>query len=185
MKSIAAATGMVLLLASAGCDRATQPSESPASPNGEEKHTERAPDDTMPKAEEEMSDQTEGRKIDPDSREEYIRRAEEKMAKLEKKIAELQQKLAAESGAARDTLSQWEEKLKTRLAESKDELAELKTRGSGAWNELQKGFANAFSDLRDAYQNAVKEMETPADVDPETGDEKEAADRHMDEHNRN
>ena len=103
------------------------------------------------------------RRYAADQRQEALKKAEELLNDLDRRIEEtetqLDEKWDQMSTAARERAK---ETLKA-LRQSRTELAEwyggLKHSSDGAWEQMKKGFSDAYTDLGEAWQKARKEFE--------------------------
>ncbi len=98
-----------------------------------------------------------------DQRQEALKKAEELLNDLDRRIEQTEQQLDEKwdemSTTARERAR---ETLKT-MRQSRTELAEwyggLKHSSDGAWEQMKKGFSDAYRDLGEAWQKARKEFE--------------------------
>jgi len=73
-------------------------------------------------------------------------------------IASLERKASKASGEAKAQFQSDVKELKVKRAEAAKKLDEMGKATGAAWDEAKNGFADAYKDLHDSYQKAVKKL---------------------------
>lgn len=81
-----------------------------------------------------------------------------KLVEYGEKIDLLQAKTDKLEGDARTKAEQQLEALRKKYGDVSDKLDELKSSGTGAWDQLKSGISAAMEDLGKAYKNAADEL---------------------------
>ena len=76
----------------------------------------------------------------------------------DREIKELDRKAAKASGEAKAQFESDRKELKAKRAEASRKLDEMGKASSAAWDEAKNGFADAYKDLHDSYDKAVKKL---------------------------
>jgi len=77
---------------------------------------------------------------------------------LEVKIKELEAKASRASGETKVKAQQQIDELKQKRDQAQKKLAELKEASAASWDAAKTGFADAYRDLRQAYDKAAGEF---------------------------
>jgi len=76
----------------------------------------------------------------------------------DREIKELDRKASKASGEAKAQFKSDMQELKTKRKEAARKLDEMGKASGAAWEEAKNGFADAYKDLHDSYQKAVKKL---------------------------
>ena len=76
----------------------------------------------------------------------------------DREIKELDRKASKASGEAKQQFQSDAKELKAKRKEASKKLDEMGKATSAAWDEAKNGFADAYRDLHDSYEKAVKKL---------------------------
>ena len=76
----------------------------------------------------------------------------------DREIASLEKKAAKSTGEAKAQFQSDIRELKAKRAAAAKKLDEMGKASSGAWDDAKNGFADAYKDLHDSYNRAVKKL---------------------------
>jgi hypothetical protein len=76
----------------------------------------------------------------------------------DREIGSLEKKAAKTSGEAKAQFQSDIHELKAKRAAASKKLDEMGRASSGAWDDAKNGFADAYKDLHDSYNKAVKKL---------------------------
>ena len=76
----------------------------------------------------------------------------------DREIKELDRKASKASGEAKAQLQEDMKELKVKRAHAAKKLDEMGKASGAAWDEAKNGFADAYKDLHDSYNKAVKKL---------------------------
>lgn len=76
----------------------------------------------------------------------------------DREIKELDRKASKASNEAQAQFKNDMNELKAKRAEASKKLDEMGKASSAAWDEAKKGFADAYKDLQESYDRAVKKL---------------------------
>ena len=76
----------------------------------------------------------------------------------DREIKELDRKASKASGEAKAQFKSDMQELKAKRKEASKKLDEMGRATGAAWDEAKDGFADAYKDLHDSYQKAVKKL---------------------------
>ena len=76
----------------------------------------------------------------------------------DREIKELDRKASKASGEAKEQFQSDAKELKAKRKEASKKLDEMGKATSAAWDEAKNGFADAYRDLHDSYEKAVKKL---------------------------
>ena len=76
----------------------------------------------------------------------------------DREIEALERKASKSSGEAKAQFQRDVKELKAKRKEASKKLDEMGKATAGAWDEAKNGFADAYKDLQDSYDKAVKKL---------------------------
>ena len=94
-----------------------------------------------------------------DQKHKAVEHGKELLKEADKKIEEMQKKAAKASGDTKVKYQKSIEKMKKMRANAAKKLDELEKSSADTWESTKHGFADAYKDLHDSYQEATDKSE--------------------------
>jgi len=93
-------------------------------------------------------------------KQEFVKNTQESMRDLESNMNELKKDIQAAGGKGDAQLQPYLKSFDNKLNSAQARLAALKDTSSEAWQDMKQGMQDAVADLRQSYNQAVKEFES-------------------------